>query len=102
MRSVVLRGRARDSLRQRRIHVGPLPCRKCGESLKSWPTFTTQSRQAASSTRSFRPLCGLRTPAMKPRRGRLGLSEPEDERPPPPDVRYVPVGDEDREIATIS
>jgi hypothetical protein len=32
----------------------------------------------------------------------LGLSEPEAERPPTPDVRYVPVDDEGREIATIS
>jgi hypothetical protein len=32
----------------------------------------------------------------------LGLSEPEDERPPPPDVRYVPVDDEGREITAFS
>jgi hypothetical protein len=32
----------------------------------------------------------------------LGLSEPEDERPPSLDVRYVPVDDEGREIAMIS
>ena len=33
-----------------------------------------------------------------PRATRLGLSEPEQERPPPPEVRYVPVDDEGREI----
>ncbi|MBN2370981.1 MAG: hypothetical protein JXO72_10885 [Vicinamibacteria bacterium] len=32
----------------------------------------------------------------------LGLSEPEDERPPPPDIRYVPVDDEGREITAFS
>jgi hypothetical protein len=28
----------------------------------------------------------------------LGLDEPEDERPPPPDVRYVPVDEDGWEI----
>jgi hypothetical protein len=47
---------------------------------------------------------GILTPATRAqgdraRRGRLGLSESEEESSPPLDVRNVPVDDEGREIA---
>ena len=63
--------------------VDPLTCRKCGGKLKIVAYLHDQS-------------------SIKRILDHLGLSEPEDERPPPPDVRYVPVDDEGREIMTIS
>jgi hypothetical protein len=60
--------------------VDPLTCPKCGGKLK----VVAYPHDEISVRKIF---------------DHLGLSEPEDERPPPPYVRYVPVDDEGREIA---
>jgi hypothetical protein len=61
--------------------VDPLTCRKCGGKLKVIAYLHDQV-------------------AINAILDHLGLSAPEEERPPPPDLRYVPVDDEGREIAT--
>jgi hypothetical protein len=61
--------------------VDPLTCRKCGGKLKIIAYLHDRF-------------------AIRKILDHLGLSEPEEERPPPPDVRYVPVDEEGREIAT--
>ena len=64
-------------------NVDPLTCPKCGGKLKVVAYLHDQI-------------------SIKRILDHLGLSEPEDERPPPPDVRYVPVDDEGREITAFS
>jgi hypothetical protein len=64
-------------------NVDPLTCSKCGGQLK----IVAYLRDQISIKRIL---------------DRLGLSETKAERPPPPDVRYVPVDDGGREIVTIS
>ena len=59
--------------------VDPLTCRKCGGKLKIVAYLHDQ--------RAVRKILD-----------HLGLSEPEQERPPPPEVRYVPVDEEGWEI----
>jgi hypothetical protein len=61
--------------------VDPLTCRKCGGKLEIIAYLHDRF-------------------AIRKILDHLGLSEPEEERPPPPDVRYVPVDDEGWEIAT--
>jgi hypothetical protein len=63
-------------------HVDPLTCRKCGEKL----TVVAYLHDTISIRRIL---------------DHIGSSEPEAERPPPPDVSYVPVDDEGREIVAL-
>jgi hypothetical protein len=44
-----------------------------------------------------RVLSAIRCPVARS----LGLGQPEEERSPPPDIRYVPVHEEGREIAGV-
>ena len=59
-------------------NVDPLTCRKCGGEL----TLVVYLHDKV---------------AIKQILDHLGLSQPEDERPPPPDIRYVPVDEKGRE-----
>jgi hypothetical protein len=61
------------------FQADPLTCKKCGGKLKVIAYLYDQV-------------------SIKQILDHLGLSQPDEERPPPPEIRYVPVDDEGREI----
>jgi hypothetical protein len=64
------------------FQADPLTCKKCGGKLKVIAYLYDQV-------------------SIKQILDHLGLSQPDEERPPPPEIRYVPVDDEGREIVAF-